>query len=557
MNETTFFQKTLESLPAIASNPLTVIVFLATLAAWFLIWYRTRRLGLLLSRLEQVPTPKRPDLIKAEMGVVLPEKISAEQWIRSRKHQYFLVGFLALCFLVLSIVGIAAWRVAGIERGKKEIEALQRKSEEAIERIGHLSFDNEKRTEQLKATQSGTEELKKLTSEMQDQVQKLKQQAATGKLSKDIELRLSRAEGAIQFNRGLIYLMQGKTDNSIHEFSQAIARYESLSEAEGDRELVKALGRGLYTRALAFHLSQRSEEAQEDLRKASDVYERVQPEDPSVSGQLAKIRSGLEAVRGKVSDPSVPGVMFEPSLFTAIVVQKLPDPNAIKEVHVVKAGTKLSGHYYPEHSTTELGKPMLVERGEYDVVCKTPGGGSFVLAKGIVLKEQQTARVNTSALVGTIVVEQLTLEGFPEIKEVTVFEAGTTGYRLIHQRTQELGTALPIAPGSYDVHGSALGAEFVLKKNVEIRPREILRIETDREVAAIVVRDPKIEGLELKAIYVLKAGTNAIAAQSDGFGKPIMVYAGDSYDVALEQPSGRMKLKTGLTPKRGEHTYIP
>ncbi len=90
------FRTFLESLPSAAANPLAMVAFLATVLAWFFIGFRTRRLGLLLARLKDLPISKRGELIKAEMGVVLPEKINAEQWMRSRKHQYSFFGFLAL-----------------------------------------------------------------------------------------------------------------------------------------------------------------------------------------------------------------------------------------------------------------------------------------------------------------------------------------------------------------------------------------------------------------------------------------------------------------------------
>jgi hypothetical protein len=67
-------------------------------------------------------------------------------------------------------------------------------------------------------------------------------------------------------------------------------------------------------------------------------------------------------------------------------------------------------------------------------------------------------------------VDPLTRKGFPEIKEVIVFDAGKTGRRLIRQRTEKPGAILPIIAGTYDVEcKTADGSEFVLVKNIPVR----------------------------------------------------------------------------------------
>jgi hypothetical protein len=63
-------------------------------------------------------------------------------------------------------------------------------------------------------------------------------------------------------------------------------------------------------------------------------------------------------------------------------------------------------------------------------------------------------------------------------------------------------------------------------------------------------------GLEVQAIYALRAGTNEIAAESKQFGNPLLVYAGDSYDIALKQSGGVARIKSNVTPKRGELTEV-
>jgi hypothetical protein len=88
--------------------------------------------------------------------------------------------------------------------------------------------------------------------------------------------------------------------------------------------------------------------------------------------------------------------------------------------------------------------------------------------------------------------------GLPGIKKLHVFEAGTTGYRLILQSAEGPGVSLPIVPGKYDIECEiADDNHLVLSKNIEVKARQVTRIRTDQEVAAIVVHDPKLSGLQL------------------------------------------------------------
>jgi hypothetical protein len=63
-------------------------------------------------------------------------------------------------------------------------------------------------------------------------------------------------------------------------------------------------------------------------------------------------------------------------------------------------------------------------------------------------------------------------------------------------------------------------------------------------------------GWRWKRIYALRAGTNEIAARGKHFGEPILVYAGESYDFALQQSGGLARIKSNVTPKRGGLTDI-
>lgn len=262
---------------------------------------------------------------------------------------------------------------------------------------------------------------------------------------------------------------------------------------------------------------------------------------------------------GDAPAPTGPGVRFEASSAATMVVEDLQGKYASAgDIHVVAAGSAgEKGGSYSIKYQPKPGTPVLVEPGVYDVLMKTGGGGVFVLAKNVQVKDRTMARINPNALVGGVAIERLTRKGFPEIKEVLLLDRESGNNRLIRQWTDKLGVTLPIVPGHYDVLGkTADGEQFDLMKNVEVKAREVTRIETDNEVAAIVVQKPDINGLDVKAIYALRSGTNQIAGKSDVFGKPMMLYAGEPYDVALEQPAGLTRIRSKLTPTRGALTEV-
>jgi len=285
---------------------------------------------------------------------------------------------------------------------------------------------------------------------------------------------------------------------------------------------------------------------------------------------LAKATETLAATPSPTRPPEQPAtatsaVKFEKSSVPAIVVEKFDGPpDALDEFHVVKAGTNLRGMYQVKYQP-KPGSTVVVEPGTYDVVARTKGGGTYLLAGNVEVKDGTMARINPNTMLGSIIVDPLTRKGFPEIKEVVVFDAGTTGRahvagtpRLIRQRTDKPAAMLPIPAGTYDVEcKTADGTEFTLVKNVSVKARESKRITTDNEIAGFVVNDPKVSGLEVEAIYALRAGTNEIAAEAKHFGNPILVYAGDSYDIALKQAGGVARIKSNVTPKRGALTEIP
>lgn len=263
------------------------------------------------------------------------------------------------------------------------------------------------------------------------------------------------------------------------------------------------------------------------------------------------------AGRTAVTFASGAGVRTENSAAPAIQVDAFDAGFAkVEDIHVVDTGAGSGGGSYSIRYQPEPGTPALVEPKTYDVLVKTSGGGVFLLAANVIVKEGTLARINPNALVGAIEVRPLTRRGFPELKEVVFVDRATGTSRLIRQSTATLGVTLPIAPGAYDVLAKTEDGQADLVRNLEIKARERKRIDLDDEVAAFVVQEPSIKGLNVKAIYALRTGTNEIAGKSLVFGKPMLVYAGEAYDIALEQPAGLTRFKTKLTPSKGSLTEV-
>jgi len=297
-----------------------------------------------------------------------------------------------------------------------------------------------------------------------------------------------------------------------------------------------------------------------DVNGARTAFAKAIAKDPSYQPAHVNrdiLEKSLNSAQEKPSVPiTTPAISFEKSPVAAMLIDKLDGSGeALKEIHVVKGGTKVSGSYSIKYKLTP-GTLTLVDTGTYDVLVRTIGGGTFVLARGLEVRDGQRARINPNVMLGRILVEPLTRAGFPAIKTLVVFEAGTKGSRVILQRTDKLGVPLPIVPGRYDIQGmTAESSDFVLKKDVQVQAQQIVHIQTDSEVAAFVVDDPKI-GAQVTAIYVRPAGGKDAIAKAKGFGHPIMVPPDESYDIVIMQPGGAVTIATNVTAKRGEITKI-
>jgi hypothetical protein len=193
-----------------------------------------------------------------------------------------------------------------------------------------------------------------------------------------------------------------------------------------------------------------------------------------------------------------------------------------------------------------------MEPGAYDVLMNSHGA-VFVLASNVVVREGALTHINPNPLVGGIGVEPVSKKGFPLIKNLQFIDRSSGDKRLLAQQTDKLGVTLPIAPGTYDVIGTTIyGQQVEIAGDLAVKAGQIARLDTMGQVAAIVVHAPNVKGLDMKAVYALKAGTNQIAAKVEAWDVPMLVPGGVSYDIALEQSAGLTRIRSGLTPGRGE-----
>jgi hypothetical protein len=262
-----------------------------------------------------------------------------------------------------------------------------------------------------------------------------------------------------------------------------------------------------------------------------------------------------------LTPPSVsgPGVRTESSAVPAMMIDALSAPyEAPGEIQVIEHGTSVSGSYQVKYQP-QPGTTVLMEPGAYDVLMKVSSyGAGFVLASNVVVREGTLTHINPNSLVGGIGVEPVSKKGFPLIKSLQFIDRSSGDKRLLAQQTDKLGVTLPIAPGTYDVIGTTIyGQQVEIAENLVVKAGQITRLDTLGQVAAIVVHAPNVKGLDMKAVYALKAGTNQIAAKVEAWDVPMLVPVGVSYDIALEQSAGLTRIRSGLTPKGGELVDIP
>jgi hypothetical protein len=96
-----------DALSSIKGDPLTLVAYVICVAAWVVVSLQSRKASKLFKTVRNLPEKDRLAAISLEYRTSPRAGLSAEQWIRSRKHLYLFSGF-AITVLVLFALIISA-----------------------------------------------------------------------------------------------------------------------------------------------------------------------------------------------------------------------------------------------------------------------------------------------------------------------------------------------------------------------------------------------------------------------------------------------------------------
>ena len=362
-----------------------------------------------------------------------------------------------------------------------------------------------------------------------------------------------------------------KLDSIVKQISKA-----EKAEVSGDQEALQALKVSINAtlqeaKQISSQLRSKVSEVKPKLTNkelgevSAPIAKGPTPKKQAVSSELAAIEPVVEqpgvVLENDLKDPSQAIKVTKSVLPTISVlpITRFSQPR-IKEVLIVKTGTKLRS-FVPAQRADNFNVPMVVEPGSYDIILDPDGQSMVRLVEGLEIKSSQKITIDPNPLLNFILPRPLTLEGFPPLTKSFLMPAGSklSGFFYQKQSSKQMGQPLLIEAGHYDVYAEPAGGSFIsLAKNVEVNSGLGVEIDTNANVGAIVYDDPRIEGFEVKSIYIVSAGTDisrrhTIIQQVKQFGAPLLVAAGGRYDLVLKPVSGSaVKVQQDVSPSAGQ-----
>jgi hypothetical protein len=97
----------ISGLKVAASSPYALVAYVCLLVIWACVWIAQQRLKRISKVIGQLPPEDRAALLTKEYNVLPRSGLSAEQWIRSRKHMLIFYAFLALVVAGVILIAIA------------------------------------------------------------------------------------------------------------------------------------------------------------------------------------------------------------------------------------------------------------------------------------------------------------------------------------------------------------------------------------------------------------------------------------------------------------------
>jgi hypothetical protein len=116
------FDTFLKNLPAAATSPYAFVAYLGVVAAWTYITVSQRRL----KAIESLPPAQRAARLKDEYKVLPRSGLSAEQWIRSRRHTLLFWGFVIVMVAVVTLGTVAMVITPGESRASEPVAEMPR-----------------------------------------------------------------------------------------------------------------------------------------------------------------------------------------------------------------------------------------------------------------------------------------------------------------------------------------------------------------------------------------------------------------------------------------------
>lgn len=100
----------LGALPEAASTPLAFIGYVVAIVGYVVVVLNARKNSKLLHHLEKLPEADRIRALRDEVGIGVPDNVSAEDWIKARGQRYWFFCFAILAAVISLLVAISLLR---------------------------------------------------------------------------------------------------------------------------------------------------------------------------------------------------------------------------------------------------------------------------------------------------------------------------------------------------------------------------------------------------------------------------------------------------------------
>ncbi|MFZ2632340.1 MAG: tetratricopeptide repeat protein [Desulfosalsimonadaceae bacterium] len=146
----TFFKAAFSALVSAATTPLALAGYIAVIISYTVIGLKAKRNKQLLDRIEHFPNEDRRKIVEQEMGSMpIPEKFTAEQWLKARTIHYKHIGFWVIAGVIILLAVIASWTYMETQRIKdQKTAAAVDESEKRVKK--HISKEMGLLLDQLK-----------------------------------------------------------------------------------------------------------------------------------------------------------------------------------------------------------------------------------------------------------------------------------------------------------------------------------------------------------------------------------------------------------------------